>query len=137
ATPFTAPRGQNRRSWLYRIRPSAMHPAFRRIDAGLIRSAPFHEAAPSPNRLRWDPVPFPHGSADFVDGLVTMGGNGDAGGRSGVAIHIYRATKSMERRVFYDADGELLIVPEMGRLLLATELGAIEAGPGEVAVIPR
>ena len=136
-TPFTAPRGHNRRSWLYRIRPSAMHPAFRRIDNGLIRSAPFDEAAPPPNRLRWDPLPFPDEPADFIDGLVTMGGNGDASGRSGVAIHIYRATRSMEGRVFYDADGELLIVPQTGRLLLATELGVIEVGPGEIAVVPR
>src|SRR5246500_5079786 len=136
-TPFTAPRAQNRRSWLYRIRPSAMHPAFRRIDNGLIRSAPFDEAAPSPNRLRWDPLPFPDEPTDFVGGFVTMGGNGDASGRAGVAIHIYRAARSMERRVFYDADGELLIVPQLGRLLLATELGLIEAGPGEIAVVPR
>jgi homogentisate 1,2-dioxygenase len=136
-TPFTAPRDHNRRSWLYRIRPSAMHPAFRRIDNGLLRSAPFDEAAPPPNRLRWDPLLFPDEPTDFVDGLVTMGGNGDASGRSGIAIHIYRATKSMERRVFYDADGELLIVPQTGRLRLATELGIIEAAPGEIAVIQR
>ena len=136
-TPFTAPRGHNRRSWLYRIRPSAMHPAFHRIDNGLIRSAPFDEVAPPPNRLRWDPLPFPDQPSDFIDGLVAMGGNGDANGRSGIAIHIYRATKSMGRRVFYDADGELLIVPQLGRLLLATELGVIEAAPGEIAVIPR
>src|SRR6516162_9562529 len=136
-TPFTAPRGHNRRSWLYRIRPSAMHPAFHRIDNGLIRSAPFDAVAPPPNRLRWDPLPFPDQPSDFIDGLVAMGGNGDANGRSGIAIHIYRATKSMGRRVFYDADGELLIVPQLGRLLLATELGVIEAAPGEIAVIPR
>ena len=137
-TPFTAPRAENRRSWLYRIRPSAMHPAFRRIDNGLVRSAPFDEAtAPPPNRLRWNPLPFPDKPADFVDGLVTMGGNGDAGGRFGIAIHIYSATKRMEGRVFYDADGELLIVPQLGRLVLATEFGLIEAEPGETAVIPR
>jgi homogentisate 1,2-dioxygenase len=82
-------------------------------------------------------LPFPDEPTDFVEGLVTMGGNGDASGRSGVAIHIYRATKSMERLVFYDADGELMIVPQTGRLLLATELGAVEAAPGEIAVVPR
>ena len=136
-TPFTAPRGHNQRSWLYRIRPSAMHPTFRRIDNGMVRSTPFDEAAPSPNRLRWDPLPFPGEPADFIDGLVTMGGNGDASGRSGVAIHIYRATKSMTDRAFYDADGELLIVPQSGRLLLVTELGVVEAAPGEIAVLPR
>jgi homogentisate 1,2-dioxygenase len=136
-TPFTAPRAENRRSWLYRIRPSAMHPPFRRIDNALIRSARFGEVAPPPDRLRWNPLPFPDHPTDFIDGLITMGGNGDASGRSGIAVHIYCTTKPMEHRVFYDADGELLIVPQSGRLLLATELGMVEVAPGEVAVIPR
>src|SRR5579875_1374776 len=114
-TPFTAPRRENRRSWLYRIRPSAMHPPFRRLDNGLIRSTPFAEVPP-PNRLRWDPLPFPDVPSDFIDGLATMGGNGDLSLRTGVAVHIYRASKSMERRLFADADGELLLVPQTGRL---------------------
>jgi homogentisate 1,2-dioxygenase len=136
-TPFTAPRAENRRSWLYRIRPSAAHPAYRHIDNGLVRSAPFDEAPPPPNRLRWDPLPFPDQPTDFVEGLMTMGGNGDASLHAGLAVHVYCATRSMERRVFYDADGELLIVPQQGRLSLRTELGVIEAGPGEIALIPR
>ena len=136
-TAFTAPRKDNRRSWLYRIRPSAAHPAYRRIDNGLMRSAPFEEAEPPPNRLRWAPLPFPETLADFIDGLVTIGGNGDAGLRSGIAAHVYCATKPMERRVFFNADGELLIVPQQGRVLLGTEFGEIEAAPGEIAVIPR
>ena len=136
-TPFTAPRAENRRSWLYRIRPSAMHPPFRRIDNGLVRSAPIDDAPPPPNRLRWNPLSFPEEPADFIEGLVTMGGNGDASARCGVAIHIYRATKPMQHRVFYDADGELLIVPQLGRLRLATELGVIAVRPGEIAVVPR
>jgi homogentisate 1,2-dioxygenase len=136
-TPFTTPRGANRRSWLYRIRPSAAHPAYRRIDNRLVRSAPFDEAEPPPNRLRWDPLPFADAPADFVDGLVTIGGNGDAGLRAGIAVHVYRATKPMDRRLFYDADGELLIVPQQGPLSLATEFGGIDAGPGEIAIVPR
>ena len=135
-TPFTAPRAENRRSWMYRIRPSAMHPPFRRMDNGLVRTAPINDAPSPPNRLRWNALPFPDEPADFIDGLITMGGNGDASARCGVAVHIYRANKPMER-VFYDADGELLIVPQTGRLRLATELGEVEAAPGEVAVIPR
>jgi homogentisate 1,2-dioxygenase len=136
-TPFTAPRAQNRRSWLYRIRPSAAHPAFHPINNSLLRSAPFDEMAPPPNRLRWDPLPYPDMQADFVDGLVTIGGNGDIGLNAGIAVHIYRATRSMECRVFCDADGELLLVPQEGRLLLRTEFGVVEASPGEIAVIPR
>src|SRR5947209_16249714 len=95
-TPFTAPRAENRRSWLYRIRPSAMHRAFRRIDDRLLRTAPVSEADPSPNRLRWNPLPFPDEPADFVDSLTTIGINGDAGARNGIGIHVYRATRPME-----------------------------------------
>ena len=136
-TPFTTPRHANRRSWLYRILPSARHEPYRLIDNGLWRSAPFAETEVSPNRLRWDPLPLPTGPVDFVDGMASIGGNGDVTARTGVAIHIYRATTSMADRVFSDADGELLIVPQQGRLVLRTELGVVEAAPGEIAVIPR
>jgi homogentisate 1,2-dioxygenase len=136
-TPFTAPRAENRRSWLYRIRPSARHGPFHRVDDGLIRTAPCREADPSPNRLRWDPLPFPEAPTDFVDGLTTIGTNGDAGARYGIGIHVYRTNRPMTDRVFYDADGELLIVPQDGTLLLHTEFGVIEAAPGEIAVLPR
>jgi len=136
-TPFTAPRAENRRSWLYRIRPSAMHGRFRRLDDGLIRTAPCQEAEPSPDRLRWSPLPFPDRPGDFVDSLTTIGNNGDAGARTGIAIHVYRAARAMTDRVFYNADGELLIVPQQGRLLLRTEFGPLAAAPGEIAVIPR
>ncbi len=136
-TPFTTPRAHNRHSWLYRIRPSAMHGPFRRVDDGLIRTAPCDEAEPSPNRLRWSPLPFPDKPADFVAGLTTLGSNGDASAQTGIGIHVYRAARAMTDRVFYDADGELLIVPQQGRMLLRTEFGALEAGPGEIAVVPR
>ena len=136
-TAFTAPRAENRRSWLYRLRPTANHPAFRPYDgAKLLRSAPFDEAPPSPNRLRWDPLPFPAALTDWVDGLVTYGGNGDAGTGAGVAIHLYAATRDMDR-AFFSADGELLIVPEQGRLRIDTEQGRIDLTPLQIAVIPR
>ncbi|HEY5411843.1 MAG TPA: homogentisate 1,2-dioxygenase [Caulobacteraceae bacterium] len=136
-TAFTAPRSENRRSWLYRIRPSADHPPFRRIDAGLLRSGPFDEAEPTPNRLRWDPPPMPGRPRDFVEGLVTLAGSGSPGECAGLAAHLYLATRSMTDRVFFDADGELLIVPQEGRLRLVTEMGVLEVEPQEIAVIPR
>src|SRR5438874_6886018 len=71
-TAFTAPRAANRRSWLYRIRPSVLHKPFKQISNGLLRSAPFNEAAPTPNQLRWDPLPIPTEATDFVDGLITI-----------------------------------------------------------------
>ncbi|MFJ6780107.1 homogentisate 1,2-dioxygenase [Streptomyces yangpuensis] len=134
---FTEPRSHNRRSWLYRIRPSAAHPPFTRIDNGALRTAPFTEAPADPNRLRWNPLPDPAPGTDFLAGLWTLGGNGDATQRSGMAVHLYAANASMTDRVFSDSDGELLIVPERGGLLLRTELGLLAARPGDVALIPR
>jgi homogentisate 1,2-dioxygenase len=136
-TAFTMPRRANRRSWLYRIRPSAMHGAFHRIDHPTLRGAPFDEVQLSPNRLRWNPLPMPGSPTDFVDGLFTMGGNGDLTTQSGMAVHLYAANRSMTERVFFDADGELLIVPQAGALHLVTELGRIDIAPGEIAVIGR
>nr|WP_236239253.1 homogentisate 1,2-dioxygenase [Streptomyces sp. CC228A] len=133
---FTEPRAGNRRSWLYRIRPSAAHPPFTRADNGALRSAPFTETVPDPNRLRWNPLPDPAPGTDWLAGLWTLGGNGDAAQRTGMAVHLYHANASMER-VFSDADGELLIVPERGGLLLRTELGLLTARPGDVALVPR
>jgi len=135
---FTAPRAENRRSWLYRIQPSASHQPFQPYTgAALLRSAPFDEVPPTPDRLRWDPLPIPEAAVDFIDGLTTYGGNGDVGTGAGVAIHAYAATRSMDGRVFFSADGELLIVPQQGRLRLVTELGVIELEPLQIALIPR
>lgn len=134
---FTEPRTHNRRSWLYRIRPSAAHPPFTRTDNGGLRGAPFTEAPADPNRLRWNPLPDPAPGTDFLAGLWTLGGNGDTAQRAGMAIHLYAANASMADRVFSDSDGELLIVPERGGLLLRTEFGLLSARPGEVALIPR
>jgi homogentisate 1,2-dioxygenase len=136
-TSVTAPRAANRRTWLYRIRPSAAQPPFRRIPDGSMRSGPFEEAEPDPNPLRWDPLPIPGEPADFIAGLVTLAGNGDAARQAGAAVHIYAANASMGNRCFYNADGEMLIVPELGRLSVHTELGILEAAPGEICVLPR
>ena len=135
-TAFTAPRHANRRSWLYRIRPGSMHKPFAMLQSGKFHNA-FDEAPATPNQLRWDPLPLPQAPTDFVDGLVTMAGNGSAAGQSGVGIHVYAANRSMQGRFFYDADGELLIVSQLGRLRLATEFGIIDIEPQEIAVIPR
>ena len=134
-TAFTQPRASNRRTWVYRIMPSAAHPSFGRIGNGSLRGAPFDELEPDPNRLRWDPLPLPDGPVDFVDSLYTMGGNGDLRTRSGMAVHLYAATASMTDRYFVNADGELLFVPQQGPLVLHTELGPLQLGPGEIGVL--
>lgn len=137
-TAFTAPRHQNRRCWLYRIRPAAMHGTFAPFT-----QARFHNdfgAGPvTPDQLRWDPLPLPAGDAavDFVDGLFTMAGNGSPAALHGIGIHLYAANRDMRGRFFYDADGELLLVPQQGRLRIDTELGVLEVEPQEIAVIPR
>jgi homogentisate 1,2-dioxygenase len=137
-TAFTAPRAENRRSWLYRLRPSAAHPPFTPYAREtLLRSGPFHEAEPTPNRLRWNPAPPPTDAVDFVDSLVTYAGNGDPGHGNGMAIHEYAATRSMTNRAFFNTDGELLIVPRQGRLRFVTEMGVLEAEPQQIILIPR
>jgi homogentisate 1,2-dioxygenase len=136
-TAFTLPRSTNRRTWTYRIRPSVTHRPYEPVACGLIRSGPFNEVPPTPNQLRWDPLPMPVESTDFIEGMVTLGGNGDPQAQSGVAIHLYAANTSMRDRYFYTADGELLIVPQQGPLRVRTELGILEAAPGEICVIPR
>ena len=136
-SPFTAPRHENRRSWLYRMRPTADHRPYTRYDgAKLFAPGPVKEPV-APNRLRWDPPADLPAGADFLDGLVTMLVNRSPEDLEGVAVHLYRASKSMERRVFVDADGELLILPQSGTIQVVTELGRMELAPGWVALIPR
>jgi homogentisate 1,2-dioxygenase len=134
---FTAPRAENRRTWVYRTRPSAAHGPFKRIDNRLIRTGPFTEAEPTPAQLRWNPFRLPAAQTDFVEGMLTIAGNGDAGSQAGIGIHVYSASRSMTGRVFVNTDGEMLLVPQLGRLRLVTELGVLEVSPLEIAVVPR
>jgi homogentisate 1,2-dioxygenase len=136
-TAFTAPRSENRRSWLYRIRPAAMHGTFAAFDGAPGFHNVFGDGPVSPDQLRWSPLPLPAAPTDFIQGLVTMAGNGSAEQQHGVGLHLYAANHDMAGRWFYDADAELLIVPQLGRLRIATELGVLEVEPQQVAVIPR
>jgi homogentisate 1,2-dioxygenase len=136
-TAFTAPRGANKRSWMYRIRPSVVHRPYERIDNGLIRSTPFTEVETTPNQLRWSPLPIPEKPTTFIEGIATMAGNGDLTTHIGSAIHVYAANTSMTSTFFYNADGEMLIVPQLGSLRVFTEMGIIDVEPQEICVIPR
>jgi len=135
-TAFTAPRHSNRRSWFYRIRPAAMHQPFVQIENGNMTND-FSQAPSTPNQLRWDPLPIPETACDFVEGWHTMAGNGSADAQTGCAIHVYVANRDMSDRFFYNADAELLIIPQQGRLHIKTECGIIDVEPQEIAVIPR
>lgn len=136
-TSFTAPRAENLRSWLYRIRPSVLHGKYRVVSNRFVRSGPVDEAQTPAAQLRWDPFPVPSDAGDFVAGLRTLAANGDVRMQTGIGIHMYLADTSMLDRFFCNADGELLIVPQQGRLRLHTECGVLDAAPGEVAVVPR
>ncbi|HEX8124649.1 MAG TPA: homogentisate 1,2-dioxygenase [Allosphingosinicella sp.] len=136
-TAFTAPRNENRRSWLYRLRPSAEHPPYSPFQGAPAYSAELLHYPLPPNRLRWDPLPLLETPADLIDSMTTMVANGDPEALSGVAVHVYRATADMKARFFFNADGEMLFIPEQGRLELLTEMGRIEVAPGEVALVPR
>jgi homogentisate 1,2-dioxygenase len=137
-SPFTAPRTTNERSWLYRIRPTVTHwGRFEKADAGLWRTAPAHEVDAPLAPMRWDPIPVPDGPLSFVEGVRTITTAGDAGSQAGMGAHVFLATRSMEDEYFYNADGEMLVVPQQGGLRFRTEFGIIEVEPGEVAVIPR
>ncbi len=136
-TAFTAPRHENRRSWLYRMRPTAEHPPFTPY-AGAARFTGDDDTAPlAPNRLRWNPVAASPPGTDLIDGMTTMLTNRPPADLEGVVVHVYAADKDMTDRVFFDADGELLFIPQAGRLELLTELGRIEVAPGQIALIPR
>ncbi len=138
-SPFTAPRGSNERSWLYRMRPNVRH-----NGRFAKRAVPFWKTAPHIidtglplGQYRWDPVPMPTESVTFVDGMRTMTTAGDVYTQVGMAAHIYLCTAPMTDDYFYNADGEMLILPELGTLRIFTELGIIEVSGGELAMIPR
>ncbi len=138
-SPFTAPRGANERSWLYRMRPSVRHVnRFERIDHEHWKTAPHTHPSSLPLApLRWDPAPIPDEPLTFVTGMRTITTCGDVNTHAGMATHVMNVTRSMERDYFYNADAEMLVVPEVGRLLFFTEFGKIEVEPGEIVVLPR
>jgi homogentisate 1,2-dioxygenase len=135
-TAFTAPRHSNRRTWLYRIRPSITHGPFQSLQHDVFADQAC-DSPLAPNPLRWDPLPLPSSPTDFVEGLVPVAGNGSPELNLGCGIYLYAANQSMRSRYFYSADGEWLIVPQLGALTLDTELGRIDVEPQEIAVIPR
>ena len=137
-SPFTAPRESNERSWLYRIRPTVQHWGnMQRMDARLWRTAPCTEVDLPPAPMRWSPIGIGRDPLTLIEGMQTVTTVGDAAARAGMAAHVYCATRSMEHQAFYNADGEMLFVPQLGGLRLRTEFGVIEIEPGEIAVVPR
>ena len=137
STAFTAPRHHNRRTWTYRIRPSVSQGDYQPISAGMIRSAPITEADAPPNLMRWNAPASIETDCNFIAGITTLAANGDVRMQTGSAVHLYSCNQDMGQRFFYNADGELLIVPQQGALLANTELGNLYVEPGEILIIPR
>lgn len=140
---FVAPRAENQSAWLYRIRPSVAHQGFTKLPENPDLESNFLPLNPkvhvSPTQLAWHPFDLPPDSerVDFVDGLKTLAGNGDPTLKEGLAIHIYTANASMEKKAFCNNDGDMLILPQQGRLDVQTEFGKMMVRSGELLVIQR
>ncbi|KAK5659068.1 hypothetical protein OQA88_1156 [Cercophora sp. LCS_1] len=135
-TAFTAPRHENKQSWLYRILPSCSHPPFSPL------SVPPTDDEKNlhyiPNQLRWDPFDHSSSDTDFVSGMHLVAGAGDPTLKQGLGMYIYAAGRSMDaHEAYYSADGDLLIVPQEGALGIRTEMGWMLVRPMEICVIPR
>jgi homogentisate 1,2-dioxygenase len=135
AAAFTAPREGNRRTWMYRRLPSVKAGAYEAYAQPHWKTGAAQGDVAPPEPLRWAPLPAQ--SADFVEGLRTYVVNGDPDAQCGMAAHLYSADRSMGDRALVNADGEMLLVPQEGRLLVRTELGRMVVAPGEVALVPR
>jgi len=136
---FTAPRVENRRTWLYRRQPSVVTSPFKPFHApGWTTGAAGGVPVP-PDPLRWHPFPLPDAAqaVDFVEGLRTIVANGDPDAQIGMAALVYLCNRSMQQRALMNGDGEMLIVPQQGGLRLVTEMGLLDVVPGEIALVPR
>jgi homogentisate 1,2-dioxygenase len=134
---FTAPRHENKRSWLYRIRPSVVHGEYKSISQDLFKTSPLNSRPTPPTQMRWSPIEFPNVPTDFVSGLQTIVANGHASMGVGCAIHLFAINTPMKDRFFSSSDGEFLIIAQEGGLHFRTEMGELTIEPGEIAVIPR
>ncbi|XP_012284816.1 homogentisate 1,2-dioxygenase [Orussus abietinus] len=140
-TAFTAPRAENRRSWLYRIKPSVCHEPFEKLNLENSHlSHDWDKIEPNPNQLRWKAFDVPtrqDPEVDFLEGLHTICGTGNPRLRHGIAIHVYLCNASMKDKAFYNADGDFLIVPQLGALQITTEFGKLRCEPNEICVIQQ
>jgi homogentisate 1,2-dioxygenase len=136
-TAFTAPRHENRRTWVYRRQPSVVSGRYKAYTQTLWKTGADREIALPPEPMRWGPIPLDNVEVDFIDGMRTLAANGDADAQTGLAAHVYVASKSMVRRAFVNADGEMLFVPQQGRIEITTEMGVLDVKPGEIALVPR
>lgn len=135
-TAFTAPRHKNFKTWMYRSIPSARHGDFKSVSYSNFKSPPYDEVPPTPQQLRWNPIPYQK-KKNFLESINTMCGNGSIKMNLGCSIHLYSCDESMDGDYFSNADGHMIVVPQEGKLLFKTELGLLAVEPNEIIVIPR
>lgn len=142
-TSFTAPRHENRQTWLYRVLPSCSHPPFSPLAAP-DKDKEAEKLRYIPNQLRWDPFsPSPCASdtdkeTDFISGMRLLAASGSPTLKQGLGISVYLASASMPANTaFYSSDGDLLVVPQEGTLDIRTEIGYLLVRPREICLIPR
>jgi homogentisate 1,2-dioxygenase len=135
-TAFTVPRHEQQRTWLYRIRPSVVHTPFIPYDLPRFCAVTKENSVIDPNQFRWNPIKFSE-DVDFIHGVTTIAGQGNPGCRSGLAIHVYSFNKNMNNKAMNNSDGDFLFVLQEGSLSFRTEMGIIEANPGEIVVVQR
>ena len=136
---FTAPRAENRRTWMYRRQPGVKctGTAHQALPHPTWKTGAAAGVATPPDPMRWHAMPVPTDRAlDFIDGLHTIVVNGDADAQTGIAAHLVLANCSMQR-VLINADGEMLIVPQQGAMTITTELGVLHVAAGQIVLIPR
>jgi homogentisate 1,2-dioxygenase len=146
-TAFTAPRTENRRTWLYRRKPSVVAGRYAPLAMPYWKTAGVDHASSltPPEPMRWQPEKGLSGSkvdavsSNFITGMKTVMTNGDLNAQTGVGIALLMisASESAQAIVFVNSDADMLYVPQQGSLLITTELGLLHLEPNEIACIPR
>lgn len=140
-TPFVSPRASLLNAWFYRIRPSVVHgklkPLPRNPDLEANFSPSNENVTFTPQDMGWDAFSIPESSnsIDFIQGWKTISGHGDPASKEGLAVHVYTANASMNNKAFCNNDGDILIIPQEGRLEIQTEFGRMMVLSGELVVI--
>lgn len=128
------------RSWLYRRLPSAMHlpweasPEQPKIVPSFLEE---EHLRITPEQLRLKGIPEPQKGLDFVQSWVSLAGAGDPSMKNGLALYSFSTSTSMDHCSFFDADGDLLVVPFEGTMLVTTEFGRLTVQAREIMVVPR
>ncbi|KAK1641007.1 homogentisate 1,2-dioxygenase [Colletotrichum phormii] len=139
---FVASRTDIQNAWFYRVFPSVAHGDITKMPRNPDIESRFTSGNENvefvPGGLCWRAFPVPKAgdpTIDFVQGLKTIVGNGESTTKDGLAVHVYAANSSMKKRAFCSNDGDMLFVPQTGRLDIQTEFGRMMVRPGELAVI--